>query len=107
MTQLLKDMAVALSVLGLDIDRLERNGFSDLMDLKHTWLRLNRYLMAAIPPSPKEAQATRETLLTKNLDADFLPMFLPCHKRPLDPDMMPCLHPDDECHCAKILGCKL
>lgn len=103
----LKDIAVATMVLGLDIDRQERAGFSDLVDKKHVYLRLHHYLLCANPSSREAAQATWETLRTENLDSDFKPNFLPCHKRPLSPEMKPCLHPDDECHCARILGCKL
>ena len=101
------DISLALLVLGLDIDRLERNGFTNLMDMKHAYLRINHYLVKTATCSLQESRATADVLLSLSVDSDLKPNFLPCHKLPLQPHLLPCIGPDDVCHCAQLLQCNL
>ena len=101
------DIALALLVLGLDIDRLEREGFSDLMDMKHAYLRIKHYLVKTSTCSPEEFRATADALLSLADSSDLKPNFLPCHKRPLQRHRLPCSAPGDVCHCVQLLQCNL
>jgi VanZ family protein len=73
----LDDLHLANLNLGLSIDRLEREGFTDLDDMKHAWLRINKFLIKVSNISPQESLATAETLLSLDADSDLKPNF--CH----------------------------
>ncbi len=103
----LDDLHLANLNLGLSIDRLEREGFTDLDDMKHAWLRINKFLIKVSNISPQESLATAETLLSLDADSDLKPNFLPCRKRPLQRHLLPCIGPDDVCHCAQLLQCNI
>ena len=103
------DIDISLIVLGLYIDRLERNGAreDETIHYKHTYLRINHHLRQISNCSPQECHSTLNVLRDLPDHHEFVPRWLPCHKLPLQPDFLPCIAPDDECHCAKLLQCKL
>ena len=107
MTQ--SDINIALLVLGLYIDRLERTGADEdeTIHYKHAYLRINQYAIRLSNYSRQECHATLNVLRDLPDHHEFVPRWLPCHKLPLQPDSLPCIAPDDVCHCAKLLQCKL
>jgi len=101
------DLGLALLVLGLNIDRLEREGFTDLMDMKHAYLRINHYMIKTSNVPPQEFQSTIDALLSLDEGHDLKPNWLPCNKSPLQRHRLPCIRLGDVCHCAQLLQCNV
>jgi len=99
------DIDIALLVFGLYIDRLEREGANkdETIHYKQAYLRINQYAIRLANYSPQKRHAILMKLRGLPDHHEFVPRWLPCHKLPLQPDFPPCITPNDECLCAKLL----
>ena len=102
-----EDLAVALSALGNYIGRIDDcpTNAVELTYLKHAYLRINHYLVKTSTCSPQEFRATIRALRGLPANSVLSPGWLPCHKLPIQHHLLPCIRPDDVCHCAKLLQC--
>lgn len=103
------DLSAALGALGIYISRIDDcpTNAAELTFLKHAYLRIHHYLVETSSCSRQESRATIETLSSLPAGSHISPGWLPCHKTPIQPHLLPCIHPDDVCHCARLLQCNL
>lgn len=103
------DLAAALRALGYEIDRIEDHPINApfRVPLVHAYLRIHHYLVKTSTYPLRESRATVRALLSLGANAGLRPCFLPCHKLPIQSHLLPCIRPDDVCHCAKLLQCDL
>jgi hypothetical protein len=104
-----KDIQLALKIVGLWIDRMERHGNKDdvLMEFKHAYLRINWYILKnslffpSLTPTKEEWQEIVEKV------HELSPTWLPCHKSPLQDHHQPCNSHSKSCRCAELLQCDI
>lgn len=103
------DLEIALHALGQYIGRIDDcpTNAEFLTTLKHAYLRINHFLVKTSNVSRRESRATIRAIKSLRTDHPISPGWLPCHKLPAQDHLLPCIHPDDVCHCAKLLQCNL
>ena len=104
-----EDIRITHLVLGLYIDRMEKEGFSgkSVDQLKRIYLRLNWWILKNPLFSPIQALTKEEWQVLKDLDHEVTPTWLPCHKKQLIADHQPCNSQSEFCHCAELLRCDI
>ena len=102
------DLEIANHALGLYINQWDDcpTNAEVITCLKHAYLRIHHYLVKTSKCSRQESRATGRVLLSQSM-VPLSPGWLPCHKLPLQRHRLPCIHPDDVCHCAQLLQCNL